>query len=85
MPEDIINLSNGNNSEDKTTYSISTLDVEQLKLEYALQSIMLNLLVLVLILLTLKAISDINLKSNFIENLPVADYLKNILAKILKI
>lgn len=73
MPEDIINLNNDNNSEHKTTYNITSLDIEQLKLEYALQSILLYLFVLVLIFLIMKAIRDRNLKSNIIEKLSVAD------------
>ena len=83
MPENILKFNNSNNYQDKITYNISTLDVEQLKLYYALQGIMLYLLVLVF--LVMKALSDKNLKSNFIEKLPITDFLKNIFTKILKL
>lgn len=64
-------LNNNNNSENKTIYNISTLDVQQLKLDYHLQIIILYLLILVLIFLVIKFISDKNLNSNYIEKLPL--------------
>lgn len=61
MPDTILNYNNSSNSESKTTYEISALDVEQLKLDLSLQQVVLYLLILVLIFLILKALSDKNL------------------------
>ena len=72
MP-DILRFNDVNDSKDKTTYILSSIDAEQLKLDYILQTMVLYLLILVLIILIMKTISDRNLKSNFIEKLPVTD------------
>lgn len=64
MPH-ILRFNDVNDSKDKTTYILSSIDAEQLKLYYILQTVELYLLILV-ILLTMKTISDRNLKFNFI-------------------
>lgn len=76
---------NSNIYENKTIYNISRLDVEQLQLDYHLQIIILYLLILVLIFLVIKFISDKNLKSNYIEKLPLNKFIKNIFTKIIKL
>ena len=56
------------------------MNVEQLQLDYHLQIIILYL-VIVLIFLVIKFISDKNLKSNYIEKLPLNKFIKTFLQK----
>jgi hypothetical protein len=59
LPENISKHNDNNNMEDGIHY-ISDLDLEQLKLDYYLQLTVLYLLILVLIFLIMKAISEKN-------------------------
>jgi hypothetical protein len=69
-----------NTSPENKTY-LSDLDVEQLQLDYYLQVVILYLLILALIFLIMKYISDKNI--NNIDSLPLSNNLKKILKKIL--
>jgi hypothetical protein len=79
------NISNQNNNTEDVMHNISNLDLEQLKLDYYLQLTLLYLLILVLIFLIMKAISEKDLKSDYIKKLPLANYIEPLLIKILNI
>lgn len=61
LPENISKQDNSNNLEDNM-HNISELDLEQLKLDYYLQLVILYLLLIILVFLIMKAISEKDLK-----------------------
>jgi hypothetical protein len=79
------NISKNNDNTEDVMHNISDLDLEQLKLDYYLQLTLLFLLILVLIFLIMKAISEKDLKLDYIKELPLANYIEPLLIKILNI
>lgn len=73
LPENI--SKQDNNIEDNNMHSISELDLEQLILDYYLQLVILYLLILVLVFLIMKAVSEKDLKLDFIKKLPWTNYI----------
>jgi hypothetical protein len=84
LPENISKQDNSNNLEDNM-HNISELDLEQLKLDYYLQLVILYLLLIILVFLIMKAISEKDLKLDYLKKLPWANYIEPLLIKILDI
>jgi hypothetical protein len=85
LAENISKQDNSSNPEDNNLYNISELDLEQLRLDYYLQLVILYLLILVLMFLIMKVISEKDFKLHFIKKLPWANYIEPLLIKILNI
>ena len=63
---------------------ISSLDIEQLQLDFYLHIVIIYLLVLVLVFLVMKSFSKRNLKFEFVKKLPLGDYIQILFIKIFK-
>jgi hypothetical protein len=85
LPENISKYNDSNNMEDSNIHSIFDIYLEQLKLDYYLQLVILYLLLLVLIFLIMKAISEKDIKLDYIKKLPLANYIKPLLIKVFNI
>ena len=85
LPENISKYNDSNNMEDSNIHNIFDIYLEQLKLDYYLQLVILYLLLLVLIFLIMKAISEKDIKLDYIKKLPLANYIKPLLIKVFNI
>jgi hypothetical protein len=74
-------VDNSNNNNETT---ISSLDIEQLNLDFYLHIVMIYLILIVIFFLIMKNISEREVKLDFIKTLPKGEYLENLFRLILK-
>ena len=72
----------GKPNNDNTDFVISSLDLEQLNLDFYLHLVMLYLFVILFVIVIMKNISKRNLKFEFVRKLPFGDYLQILLIKL---
>jgi hypothetical protein len=78
----LIDESNNSNNNDNI---ISSLDIEQLQLIFYMNLMIVLLLVMAIIFLTMKYISSLNMKFNFLLRLPYGKFIQNLILKIISL